>query len=863
MKKISAAILIILMLVACTGFAEDNSLDLTARDMTELEITGIATGITKDDTSLLKIMTRGEFSSYIFNVLKSVSNGYKADSVLFSDVPADHTNFNEIMFVVKAGYMKGYGSGEFKPDAEIKRNEVIKTVISVLGYDYLANAYGGYPTGYLTVARNLDLTKGITFDYDGYILKDEILKIILNALDAPVVSLNGVGDDGNLYETDNSKTLRTEYLDMYKGKGIITANELVAIKGGKAPEGFITANGNFLMKITGNEQMEFLGLNTEYIYRYDEEKDINELLFIYTTDKNDVITIDRRDYITIESGTGINILKYETKDKEESVRIAKDAVYIKNGDLLLNPGVNEFDNVVSGDFTLISADGTKTYSVVIINTYKNMLVGGISPSNYNVFEKYSTGTSLILDPEKRKVILKDSEGNPVDFSYITPMSVLTYAEGSESVEVYVSKNVVSGNVSIKDSEFWTIEGKEYFLAPKEATLINNSNVKYIAKCYLNFRGEIVYAENAAETGLLAYCMKVSDKSNDVETSIVGKFFIPTEGKIAVYDFAERVTVDEKSGLSDKNSILSALSGVSSSGQVVRIKFNDKNEVNYVDTPVLITNLFSTNEDGFCMVGRGTYTYLLNSYSFNNMGYIADSTHFYNIPTDMSTNDASMFTQADPRSPHMTNNANYDVNMYFDSKNDVYPVFVAAYTDTLSSISPYNYPAVFEKMTETVGEDGQRRYKVYCTGNKEVTVELEEANTAGIEFFRTINPGDVFLYAVRKDGTVAYQKLVYNTKTGKIEPSYSNYYSVGNSQRLVKRIVSEVTSDYITTTDENGDGFERYIAGTFKTIKVQQKISNGKVKSAIVEYGDLSDYEIGDEVFLYSRGGIHECVVVYK
>jgi len=862
MKKISAAILIIILFLCQAVYADESYLDLTDRDMKELEITGIATGITKDDVSLLKVVTRGEFASLISNVMKSVSEGYRAEEIVFPDVGSEHEYFDEIMFVVKAGYMRGYSSGYFKPDAEIKRNEVIKTIVSMLGYDYLANAYGEYPTGYLTVARDLNLTKGITFDYDEYILKDEILKIMINALDAPVVSLNGVGDDGKIYETDNSKTLRTEYLDMYKKKGLITANEIVAIKGNTSPEGYITADGNLLLKITSNEYMDFIGLNTEFVYRYDEETGINELLLMYATDKNEVLKINKRDYLAIEAGTSLNTLKYEVDDLTETAKITKDAVYIKNGDLLLNPGVSEFENVVSGEITLISTDNTKNYNVVIIKSYKNMLVGSVNPTNFNVFAKYSSGAGLCLDPDDKKIIITDSEKNPVDLSYITPLSVITYAEGNNSIEVNVSKNILSGNVTVKDEKFWEIDGNEIFLAPAEATALNRSNVKYTAKCYLNFLGEIVYAENAAETGTVAYLMKAGKKSEGTEDSLVGKFYIPSENKIVTCDFSEKVTVDERGGITGADAVLNALGNIASSGEVVKIKFNDKNEVNYVDKPVLITDLLYTTLDGFCMSGRESYTYLLNSQSFNNMGYIAESTMFYNIPSDMGTNDPYAFTQADPRSPYMTNNANYDVNMYFDSKNDVYPTFVAAYTDTLSSISPYNYPAVFEKMTETVGEDGQKRYKVYYTGNKKASVELEGANTAGVTFFKEqIKPGEVFLFATRKDGTIANQKLVYDTTSGNVNGSYSSL--VGNSQRIAKRIITEVTSDYITTTDPGGSGFERYLSGTFKIITVNQKKENGNVKSAIVEYGSFADVETGDEIVLYSRGGIHECIVVYK
>ncbi len=859
MKRIIAVFLAVLLSISLAGFAEgEYTPELSEDNLRELVVTGVLSeGISADDSSLQRVVTRGEFAEFISNTFNSVSEGFVADKVLFKDVPSDHKQYNDIMYMVSSGFMKGYGDGTFLPEKEIKRTEVIKTIVSILGYDYMAAELGGYPGGYEAVAVSLNITNGVSFDYGEHILKDEILKIIINSLDVPLTVMKAVGTDGLDYHIDPSKTIRTEYMKLIKAKGLVTANELVAVKGSKAADGYIMVDESLHLKISDLSYMDFVGLNVEFIYRVNEGE-INELLLMYTTEKNKVLVLNRRDFIDLTSQSSANTLKYEINDKTKTARITKDAVYIKNGALLSNPSKTDFKNVVAGEFKLISTDGNSDYNVVIIRSFNNMLVGSTDISKYNVFSK-NTNQSVNLDPELKTVVIKDENGNLIDFADIKPETVITAIEGAGYAEVYVSKKTVSGHVSSKETDKWTLNDAEYYLAADKKATLTAGNISYQIKAYLNYQGEIVFAENLSIEGTLAYLMQVAPKNSPVEQALLGEYFIPSTGKVVSYKFAEYVAIDENYAINDISAISSALTFTG--GQCVKIWLNDKDEVMKVDTPVAITSLMGTDKDGFCMTGRkeGGYDYTINTKSFEFLGYIGDNTYFYNIPADMTKATAENFTVVDYRSPYMSNGSLYDVNMFFESKDDIYPSFIASYTDTLSTLSAYNFPAVFKKVTAAVDDNGENIYKVYFIGNTEGSFDIEADNATGVNFFKGLTPGDVFSYILKPDGKLGNQAKIYS-RAG-VEADYKDkvhHYAV----RITPGTVTEVNSEFITL--DVGSTYERYFANSFKVITVySKKDAVGSVVSVNAKYGNLADIAINDSVIFYSTGGTPKAMIIYK
>lgn len=135
-------------------------------------------------------ITRAEMAQIVAETLKMTD--VKIDST-FSDVLADNIYANQIGFVQSMGIMCGYGDKTFRADRNITYYEVVKTIVTMLGYEPLALQRGGYPGGYLKTANQIGIILYPGAE-DFEICKNDIGKILLEALDVPLMVQTSFGD---------------------------------------------------------------------------------------------------------------------------------------------------------------------------------------------------------------------------------------------------------------------------------------------------------------------------------------------------------------------------------------------------------------------------------------------------------------------------------------------------------------------------------------------------------------------------------------------------------------------------------------------------------------------------------------------
>lgn len=134
-------------------------------------------------------ITRAEMAKIVIQLL-ALPESY--DTCDFIDVSAHNPYAPAIEYVSELGIMTGAGNGLFLPDKDISYFETMKTIITLLGYEPIALEKGGYPHGYLTVSAMLDL---ILFPSgaDSILTKEKIAKILLKAIDVPIMVQTGFG----------------------------------------------------------------------------------------------------------------------------------------------------------------------------------------------------------------------------------------------------------------------------------------------------------------------------------------------------------------------------------------------------------------------------------------------------------------------------------------------------------------------------------------------------------------------------------------------------------------------------------------------------------------------------------------------
>lgn len=131
------------------------------KELFDLTSLGIMQGDENGEMHLEGEVTRAEFAAMVLRLTKmeDLAELYKND-VVFSDVPAGEWYTGYINGTVNAGYMNGYSEGTFGPNDPVLFEQAAKVLITILGYEPVAQQNGGYPNGYTMTATTTGLTKG-------------------------------------------------------------------------------------------------------------------------------------------------------------------------------------------------------------------------------------------------------------------------------------------------------------------------------------------------------------------------------------------------------------------------------------------------------------------------------------------------------------------------------------------------------------------------------------------------------------------------------------------------------------------------------------------------------------------------------
>lgn len=111
-----------------------------------------------ENDDLSRPVSRIEILRYVV-ALYGKGASYVKGETSYADVPAEH----DYSGVVNLAYSKGIISPSYYyyPERTVKYEEAIKMIVTALDYRELAESLGGYPGGYINVAQNIGLLKGV------------------------------------------------------------------------------------------------------------------------------------------------------------------------------------------------------------------------------------------------------------------------------------------------------------------------------------------------------------------------------------------------------------------------------------------------------------------------------------------------------------------------------------------------------------------------------------------------------------------------------------------------------------------------------------------------------------------------------
>ncbi len=405
-------------------------------------------------------VTRGEFAASLAAILGKNSG----EEVSFSDVSFSDENYDAICAVAEAGLLRGVSETEFGINRFSTVKDALVAVLRLLGYEELAEARGGYPMGYLTVAQNLKLTNGL--NTSDTLRKGNLARVLVNTINAEYIRATGVkieqseskevesvayeGAVGILYETQG----------IYKKTAVVEANNVTSIydPAGGTGTNTIFADGK-RYNATGTLGCSYLGLLCDYYYKEDGS------LVAIVPNRNVKEVVLRDVLFTSLDKSGISY--YETDDSTRTKTLKCDAktLYIYNEkavDREITEIVTNLKNF-NGKIRWIDNNDDSVADFVMVNECENIVINSVS-KNHIVGTKNGVAFSESFDDSAVVVFSKDGKEvsmDKIELGSVCMLYVSDNQSGEKFVRIDTYTSSVEGMVSEIDSGDVTINGVVY------------------------------------------------------------------------------------------------------------------------------------------------------------------------------------------------------------------------------------------------------------------------------------------------------------------------------------------------------------------------------------------------------------------
>jgi hypothetical protein len=277
---------------------------------------GYAEGTFKPDANI----TRAEVATVVVRALAQEEAAVSSKgATAFTDVAADHwaSGYINVASSGNNAFINGMGDGTFNPDANVTYAQVIKMLVAGIGYGDWGVSYGGYPTGYITAAKNLGITNGVsTVNADEAATRGTVAQLTYNAINTPLLSLETYSPTNPEYvvldgtNDRNYETALTYYHNIYTVEGRVVATN-------KTTSGSLDANKvRFQVENTKN-----YGEDTYVAKRADDDTWFTEEMYTGDTDAADYLNVYAKALVYVDDSEEATILSITASGKNQIVEL--------------------------------------------------------------------------------------------------------------------------------------------------------------------------------------------------------------------------------------------------------------------------------------------------------------------------------------------------------------------------------------------------------------------------------------------------------------------------------------------------------------------------------------------------------------
>ena len=814
-KKLTALCLVLAMILAVPVSAAT----LTFSDVTENSQYGdainsmVALGLLKgyEDGTFRPnaTITRAEFAAVMTRAIGMADMvGGASSAQIFSDMTTngqDHWATGYVKIAYDKKIILGMGDGTFAPDSPVTYEQAVKMIVCALGYEIAATDKGGWPSGYITQANDMDLTKGATMSpTNGPAPRGLVAQLVYNALDIRLMEQSTGGNavqttktmlKDMLKVTSFSNMMVTEVdgaVSMNATMSTATAGELVL------ESGTDIAIYSYQGIIASDVARGYLGHYVSGYYKKDDKDDEKRvLIMIRTSSKNEEVTIDSENI----EGISNRVLEYwvdkDNDNRTSTVTISPTAKLMYNSvaynyltssvaaerDLSywLNPSSSGF---INGSVRLLDSGADGVYDAIFIDNYETYVVksavktnDSTYANNYVVYDYYTTGKSIQIDPYDRNntVTIYNAKTNAeVKIESLAAMNILSVAASNDgrTFKCYVSTDAISGTVDSRssDGKKYTINKKQYEFTKEFTTAVADSKVSMevgsAGTFYLDMNGKIAAAKiTEAQLGNYMYISAAGKYDISGENAAVEIISLNgTPSTLTKYKIASKVRINNKT-YTDTTEILDALAksarllnsntgaGNAQYSQVARMVISSgSQEITQITTAATNSDgtidIGTNNNSGILKLGQQSKEYLYStSGGFESQVFINSSTQVLVVPTNRR--DTSKYKRTSG-TRYFTAGNRYTIEAY-DMNASANAKLVVVYGDEADVAITSDTPAsLIKNISEVISSvNGERVYSIDVYENG-VEKTYETINNSSDYLVET---GDIVRFGFNSDGQI--------------------------------------------------------------------------------------------------------------
>lgn len=446
-------------------------------------------------------ITRAEFCVWVVKMVGL--EGGKFGNFRFSDVPDDYWASDYINTACSLKLISE--SDKFNPDSPIRYDEALKMLSVAAGYEPAAAYYGGWPSGYVTVASRYGISKGASPNGE-YISRANAAVLVDNTLDVKILDTT----NSTTYKQGDG-TVLSEYLniDIYRGRIIEIDTKEKKIK----------------VEINNSELWYDLAENVDIAFIVEDEADL------YVLDKRSekkIVYIDFKgsltvsyDYICEVNESEANIA-YTSEEVKKIYLLNEDKEYNVNSDAIIT--LNDVDAklapaAINGTFAKVVKDDGRVCKIQAYSLYEGGIIYRADPTML----KYIHGDvndNVMQGLDKIDDLQIYIDGVPhTDMYDLKSDMVFDYyiSSDDEKLIIVASSRNFDKNLDLLSSDSLTLDGVEYDIS-KAYGLYVYSNIKerYQKDTSLNtYLGKKVHVF-ADDTGCVRY-IKISEEIESTDT----------------------------------------------------------------------------------------------------------------------------------------------------------------------------------------------------------------------------------------------------------------------------------------------------------------------------------------------------------